>query len=656
MKRLSILVIALVAFVGSAFAQSRTSYFMEGSYFRTDLNPALAPTRGYLALPGIGGIGLDIPNNFLSIDNFVFQKEGQMVTAFHGSVSPEEFLSKLPEVGRLGVNANVNILGLGFYTRKVYWNIGARLRSNTDLTLSKELFSALKSFGNRTYDLSSTSINSNSYLEAYLGTSFPIGKHVNVGLRAKVLVGILNLHSDFNQVEAFVGADKVTATLRGRVVANSILIDQSKIKADEPFSMDMLSYNDVNAMLDRAKSYGAAVDLGVELKFFHDHLKVSAAVTDLGFIKWHHTTNYSATAAADFAFDGLSVDENFEVGDKFMKSSFNFTSDAPSARDYTTVLNGSLNAGVEYNFLRNHFALGVMSRTELYNNRLFSEITASFNIRPNSWMTATVSHTFLEHNAASVYGVALNIHPCVFNIFVGADFVDTQYGRFGTIPVPRFQNSVNVYAGFGFNFARPKHVRAAVKAARDARREARIALQQQREQERLERVAAEQLAAAKAAQLEMIARTQGEEAARAVEAADRAREAEARRAEAEAKRAEAEKAAVAEAAAAEAVKVESEAIAAQAEIVREAKMEAEAQAAEATETAEALAKELAQAAELAKSVEAAASATEAAAEVVEEAATEVVTEAATEVVTEAATEVVEETATEVVEAAVEVVE
>lgn len=51
----------------------------------------------------------------------------------------------------------------------------------------------------------------------------------------------------------------------------------------------------------------------------------------------------------------------------------------------------------------------------------------------------------------------------MLNIFIGADFIDTRYGRYGDIPVPRYQNSFNVYAGVGFNFARPKFMREAVK-------------------------------------------------------------------------------------------------------------------------------------------------------------------------------------------------
>ena len=98
MKRILILLVALVTFVGidSASAQSLNSYFMEGSYFRNDMNPALTPTRGYIALPGMSGVGVNMSQNFISVDNFFYKRDGELVTALHGSVSANDFLGKLP--------------------------------------------------------------------------------------------------------------------------------------------------------------------------------------------------------------------------------------------------------------------------------------------------------------------------------------------------------------------------------------------------------------------------------------------------------------------------------------------------------------------------------------------------------------------------------
>ena len=69
MKKIAILLVALFALWGvdTANAQSRTSYFMEGSYFRSEFNPALAPTRGYLMIPGLSGLNLNVGTNFLCI-------------------------------------------------------------------------------------------------------------------------------------------------------------------------------------------------------------------------------------------------------------------------------------------------------------------------------------------------------------------------------------------------------------------------------------------------------------------------------------------------------------------------------------------------------------------------------------------------------------
>ena len=459
MKRLVLFVVALIALWGvdSASAQSRTSYFMEGSYFRTDLNPALAPTRGYIALPGMSGVGVDVPNNFLSVDNFLYKKDGQIVTAFNKSVSNREFLSKLPELGRIGVNANVNILGAGFYASRTFWNFGLRLRSTTDLNISKGLFIALKTLENGIYDLKSTNLNSNSYLETYLGASFPVGDHVNIGIRGKFLVGLENMYTQFESVEAGVGEDRLSATLRGKVMANSIFIDQSKVVPGDKLSANMLSYNDPMRLLKAAKSFGAALDLGVEVKVCQDHLKISAAVTDLGFIKWHASTNYSAAADYNLSFEGYDIDA------QELKTEFDGTLVAaePSSQGYFTMLNASLNVGVEYNFLRNHFAIGVMSHTEYYNKQFYTELTASLNIRATNWLSATVSHTFLANNRLGVLGAALNIHPCAINIFIGADFIDTRYVKYKNIPVPRYQNSLNLYVGVGFNLARPKFMKQA---------------------------------------------------------------------------------------------------------------------------------------------------------------------------------------------------
>ena len=87
------LLLACVSF--GASAQIKTSYFMEGSTYRYDMNPALSPQRGYLKLPVLSGLSMDLSNTLLSLDRFLYNKNGETVTFLHNSVTSEEFLKKL---------------------------------------------------------------------------------------------------------------------------------------------------------------------------------------------------------------------------------------------------------------------------------------------------------------------------------------------------------------------------------------------------------------------------------------------------------------------------------------------------------------------------------------------------------------------------------
>ena len=250
MKKIFILLASALCLVGvgSASAQSLTSYFMEGTYFRTQLNPALTTTRGYFNMPVMSGTGVNVVNNFLSVDNFIYQRDGQLVTALHNSVSPNEFLNRLPDVNRLNASINTNILSVAFYTKKMYWNLGVNARVDANVNLSKDIFSVLKTLGNGTYDLKDTSIDANAYLETYLGTSFRVCDWINIGLRFKFLVGLVNAHTDIDQMRAVVSPDGVSAQLRGVVRGNAIFVDQSRVKPGEQIDGEFFNFSSANYM------------------------------------------------------------------------------------------------------------------------------------------------------------------------------------------------------------------------------------------------------------------------------------------------------------------------------------------------------------------------------------------------------------------------
>ena len=461
MKKILVLVVAALALVGvgSASAQSRSSYFMEGSYFRNDLNPALAPTRGYVALPGIGGLGVNLSTNFLSVDNFVYQRDNELVTALHEKVAAEEFLGKLPSVGKMSMDVKTRIVSSGFYVKKMFWTFGVNANVSADMAMSTDMFRAVKSLGNGLFDLGNTAVDATAYMDVFIGTSFRVHETVNVGVKAKFLVGLMTMDGQFNQLSANVSPDVVSAAIDGTWRANCFILDNSNVKAGEPLDFESLVNPNISYMLSNFKNFGLALDLGAEARFLDDHLKVSAAITDLGFIKWGGRSHIAGTLNGDFAFKGV----NFEAAEMDTEGNFSMgVKDASETTGYVSMVNFSVNAGVEYNILRNHIAFGLLSHTKFCNTMAYSELTASVNFRPTNWLSASVTQTFLNKQKLGVLGFALNIHPCAINIFAGVDFIDTSWiSGPGSIPLPRYMKSVNAYVGVGFNLARPKFMRPA---------------------------------------------------------------------------------------------------------------------------------------------------------------------------------------------------
>jgi hypothetical protein len=282
-----------------------------------------------------------------------------------------------------------------------------------------------------------------------------VHKNVSVGVKAKILMGIATAEAQFSELKANVTPDVVNGVVNGTFRANGMFIDN---RADDIVS------EDYNYVLNNLNNFGAAIDLGVEVRLLDDHLKISAAITDLGFIKWNTgTTNISGKLNGDFSFKGFNLETQEVDGDGSYEILFD---EVPMGGDYISRLNFSVNAGVEYNILNNHIAFGVLSHTKFCRTMTYTELTASVNFRPTNWLSATFSHTFLNHNRPGIFGFALNIHPSGLNIYAGVDFVDTQWVNGPIIndvqiPLPRYTKSLNAYVGVGFNFGRPKFLKEA---------------------------------------------------------------------------------------------------------------------------------------------------------------------------------------------------
>ena len=257
-----------------------------------------------------------------------------------------------------------------------------------------------------------------------------------------------------------------TGTLSGDFVFAGRPIERSQAAANTKYNPeDVFDFRSYHIMGSPA-NIGVALDLGFEWRLLNDHLKLSAAIADLGFISWDQSSSIEGTMGTAFSYEGIDI----ESGDVIVTSDeFEFAGKAASSK-YAKRMNCSLNFGAEYAILRNRISFGLLSHSKFCQTYSFSELTASVNFKPVNWLTASFSHTLLNKNQPGVFGFALNLHPTGLNIFLGADFIDTKMAPWSStgMLLPVRQRSMNLNFGLGFSLGRAKYSKA-YKADMEAR-------------------------------------------------------------------------------------------------------------------------------------------------------------------------------------------
>lgn len=192
---------------GTAQAQYlRSSYFMEGTSARLQLNPGLQPTKGYFNMPIIGSINMSASSNVLGTSDII-----DILNSGSDLYSNDKLFDRLKTDNRLNVNLNTDILSFGWYRGKGFWSFNVGLRADFGAALSKDMFSMMRTMNgfsleniagtNQNYSLSNQTLNMKAYAEVGLGYSRRITEKLTVGARVKVLLGLARAEMNINQFD-----------------------------------------------------------------------------------------------------------------------------------------------------------------------------------------------------------------------------------------------------------------------------------------------------------------------------------------------------------------------------------------------------------------------------------------------------------------------
>ena len=377
MKKLYAVLIALAA-VTTLSAQNPTTYFMEGSTFRSQWNPAFAPDRGYVNIPVIGGIQIGTQGN-LAVDKVLIPQNGQLTTIFSGSVPATFALEELSEMNSLGVGTTINIIGFGRYARdrRTFWSADLNIRTDIDLHLPYGLFDFMKN-GNSA-DISGLGISGESYLEAAFSYSFPITEKLYLGVRGKFLAGAARFRMNFDRFYASLGEDRWYADATGTLEVAGLAPGTKTTEAGT------LVY-DMDNLVDMCWSKG----------------KTSIGET-----------------SRTIEFTGVEIDEEGNA----TQPSFDLEElelEVRESKGITKMLRASVNLGGEYAFLNRRIGVGLFYNIRFREYETLHNLTLSGNFRPLHWLHISGSYTFVDNRAHAV-GLGLNICPGGINLFLGTD-------------------------------------------------------------------------------------------------------------------------------------------------------------------------------------------------------------------------------------------
>ena len=452
MKRIIAIYTVLLLGLASLMATPNTLYFMEYLPYQSMMNPAFQPRcTTYVELPGISTISAYGNTGGLSLNDFLYVKDGKLVTFLHPEFgNKEEVYKKLMKSSGVDTELDVSLFGFGFNVKeRGYLTINASLRANATVGLPSDIVT-LGMYGTpdtvnvNTYNVD-VPMSINTYLDLSGGYSHKINEKWTVGGRLHLLYGLAGaqLKSDNLTLNLSQQEWNVSGGIKGNISVpglNLITDENGKVTEFRTASSILDFLNSLDC------SMGASVDLGALYKPLPE-LKISLSVKDLGFMVWK--TN-ATKISGDINYSYKGVEYNPGEGSTSEKTNPAVPQGTiyASNSSYTTMMNGKIYAGVEYSFLKNMMSVGVVSKTSYNYNHWDEEVTLAYNLRPCSWFGLSASYSFLS-GGFNTLGLGFNLRLPPLSFYVVSDYTPLHYSADG---IPYKTSAFNVQAGLVLTF------------------------------------------------------------------------------------------------------------------------------------------------------------------------------------------------------------
>jgi len=431
------------------FSQSAgVSDFMRLNPYSTLNNPAyFIPYRGYFAIPGISNINLSLYNTGFHYDK-IFDTKGK------GEISVQKFINSLPNNNWLNLETNLEILGIGFRAKKLFFSLGYRLNVDGEIRYNKQLFEFLlpeNIMQNNSKDHINFMLepNLNIYQEVSLGIQARVLKNFYIGIRPKVLFGLVNIDTRKLNGNVYYQESDTNITIRGYLDSDVKMSAFFQYYNKDENGKLSFTYEDITTNIRKtigncfSKNMGVALDFGIVFRI-NQQFRVSASFTDLGYIKWKGFPLNIKAEKADFEIAGFNFDKDFFYF-KDILTDYDSALQFNPIKSYKSLLTPKVMADFYFditpsNRLILQFKGYIIGKSLLpkfsfaYNGTFFNifDVVASYSIMKQSYLNLGVGFG-IRLGPLHLYAGTDNIFSAIN--FLNADKINATFGLLFDFPV-----------------------------------------------------------------------------------------------------------------------------------------------------------------------------------------------------------------------------
>lgn len=435
-KRVQLIIIALVGFVGSISGQEDfLLYSFDQLPQANSVNPAFRPSsKGYSAMPGV--------NTYMGIVHSGFKFKDLVMIRPDDSLElrPDNAIAKMSQLNYVKTMMNNELVSFGFQAKKSYLSFSITNKLSMRFMYPKDLFrlafegNGSSLLGERA-NMDGFGIDMLSYLEIAGGFNREFSDKLTIGGRLKYIQGLGTVYTKKSELGLHTDETTFDLTLDGQLAINTA---NTAIALDTNFTGFQVSD------FTKLPNHGIGIDLGGVYKL-NDKISLSASLLDLGVIKWNMNVSNFASDTVRFTFKGIDINEFLSDSSDVLQSiqdsltgMFTYSS---SNEAFITPLFTRFYVGGSYN-LSEKIRVGANIYSEIVHSKYRGALTLSGNAKITNWFSAGMNYTYYSRDIFNIgLGFAINGGPVQF--YVLSDNI---------IGLVSPHAAKNWHARFGFNF------------------------------------------------------------------------------------------------------------------------------------------------------------------------------------------------------------